>query len=92
MKKIIFLICFAVTTWMAGGCDTNRTDAPPETIVAGDTANVPPPPPPPTGTLPLSDRGAGSEPGTGVVETGTFQGAPERKDTIRTSTVDPVIR
>jgi hypothetical protein len=88
------MLC-CVAGLLLGSCDTRRTDAPAETIITGDTRGgadtmaVPLPPPPPTGTVPPSDRGAGTEPGTGVVETGAYRGAPETEDTIRTSTIDP---
>jgi hypothetical protein len=84
--QIFPILGFCLISLFLASCDTRRTDTNAESIVTEDTpldATGAPIPPPPTGTDPASDRGPGTGPGTGAVETGTFDGG----DMIETDTI-----
>lgn len=85
--KILSFILLCAGGLLFASCDSGRTDTNAENIVTEDTpldqTNTPVPPPP-TGTNPASDRGPGTGPGTGAVQTGEYDGGNMiDNDTIR---------
>lgn len=75
--KFITVMVICLGSLLFASCDTKRTDTNAENAGTEGTplenTDVPVPPPP-SGTNPASDRGQGTGPGTGVVETGEFDG------------------